>query len=944
MAEVQDLVIKIRTDKTEAEAGLKSLGSSFAGLSSLANPVTASLLAMTAGVTSLISAINRGQAVSELTSAFNNLEKQAGGSVAALDQLKAATGGLIDNLDLMRASNQALLAGLTPDQFLNLASAADTLGDAVGKNTKEALDDLTNALSTGNERMLKAYGITIDNAKAEEVFAKSLGTTADKLNEVGKKEAARIALMDAITAKTKTLGVANETAGDQLQKFGSSLSDGISIITKWVNESENLIFALKLIADTASNATSVLRYLFSNDAVAQGARIIEQQAKGVEKLAILQSQLAQTGTNAGARQITLKAIKDEESAQKALGEELTKLQAKYKLEQTELKKTGKEFIDTSKGAKELTDKVTEQALAFRDLQRETELKGLENPLTKAIKDLNVADFETAFTNYKTGLEKATREALTKQFSEALRANEIGGAEFEAELKARVEAGTADFPIQLQEGLQESFQNSVDFFADILTTTITGSAQDITEILTDALKRVAIGFGAQMLASMAGINISGITSAQGLGQSLASSAGFGGGGVSGIGSLFSGSGLGSLFGNSGASTAGAEFTLPDTIGLSGPTLSAGGAAGASGGAGFFAAAAPPIAAAFALYQVDQLIEKGLGKQKNKPLGIAAQALATGGAGLINNALNGDFFAGGAKRFEREDRENALSKLNSQTFQGVKGTSTLNSNNYNLDPSGFGSVAGGLASPLASSIAGGDGKLKDDLTAIFANATKEADNYNEVLINTQALMSSLGIDAEEAKNQLTSLFLDGKVGLDEYNAGIDNLNILMQNNLVGIGATADAVKLLNSDLSNNRVKLQAIGLAFGEMAEVGVESLDQITQYTAQFGPDTQALFIALKKEGIDTFEEIANASDEQIKFIFNTIAATTGHIATEFQELKGSMVDPITDGVIESKKQFKELEGAAKGAASRITSALQIRGSVKIDGLSDNNLQLNGRPA
>lgn len=943
MAEVQDFVIKIRTDKTDAETGIKSLGSSFAGLSSAINPLTVSLGLVTAGVLALGKVIDRGQVVSELTAAFNTLEKQAGGSVLALDQLKNATGGLINNLDLMRASNQALLSGLTPDQFLSVASAADTLGDAVGKNTKEALDDLTSAVSTGNERLLKAYGITIDNVKAQENYAKSLGITVKQLNESEIKEANRIALLDAIEKKTRSLGSANETAGDQVQKLGVSISDSVSYITQWVNESTGMISALKLIIDLASNATSILRLMFSKDTLAEGARIIDEQAKSTERLALAQSQLANSGFNAGARQIAIKAIADEEAHQKALGEELVKLKDKYKLESEEQAKGTKGTIDHTRATGELTAALKAQSDAYSQIETSRNLSSALSPLEASIKSLNVSDFNIALANYRTALEQSTRLALEKEFPNALASGGIGAAKFEAELAARVNDGLKDFPTQLQAGLDESFQKSVDFFADILTTSITGSAQDIQEILTDALKRVAIGFGSQVLATLSGGFGSDVTSAQGLGQSLAKS--LLGQVTSGAGGASSGlsGGISGLLATSGIGSLSSLFGLGGAV--QGP-VAAGGTAPIAAGSSSLLAQGQAVGGAIGAALVGYLSIKGVqSAASGGKLSFgeqAALALPTFGTSFLYNPIS-SFFGGDSQlAAEREAREKALSGLQNQSFQGVKGTTTLNAKNFNLDQSGLGGQAAGLASPLASILSGGSGKLKNDLTAIFANATKDADNFNEVLINTQSLMGSLGVDAEDAKNQLTSLFLDGKVSLDEFNTGIENLDILTQNNLRGKGSVTDAIKILSSELSNPRTKIQAIALAFVEMAELGITSASDIHAYiTEKFGPDIAASFDEIKAAGLDTFDEIASDAPGSIKIIANAFHLGLGQINSDIANTGDTLSSEIETGAKKAAGSIRGLSKIAREEGAKIESALKIK--VSIQQTTDNNTGLNGNP-
>lgn len=935
--EVRDLLIRIRSESSGLNKGIGEANGAFDRLNLSAGKVAIGIGLVTAATAALLKAIDRGQIVSELSTAFNSLEKQAGGSATALDKLKDATGGLIDNLDLMRASNQALLSGLTPDQFLQLASAADTLGDAVGKNTKEALDDLVNSVSTGNERMLKAYGITIDNAKAEAEFAKSLGVTASQLNELGKKEAARIALIDVTQEKTKKLGAGTETAGDQMQKLGNALSNSVSYVTQWINESQNLVYVLKQVADTASNATSVIRYLFSNDAVAQNARLLDDLIAKQERVNQLNNLspfgIAFRGGDENVNRLKLKASNELSVATFEYNANLIKLRESQTKVSESSKRNTSDFIETSKGLKELIDKTTEQKLALDQLSQSSSLSTLEKSLEKAFGTTN---FQGTLTEYKNKLYETTWQSIYNANKQAIDSSSEYKIKAEQLAQAEVSEIVKDKILQDEDFRKEQFQNSVDFFADILTTSITGSAQDMEDILKDALKRVAIGFGAQMLASITGFS-GNITSAQGLGQALAASAGFEGSGVSGIGSIL---GLNSIFGGS-SSTAGA-FELPTFESLNGLP-----AASSTGGAGFFAQAAPPIAAALALYQIDQVVEGLLGKNKNKPIGIAAQAFTTGGFGLVDDLLSGDFFGGGSKRFERENREALLDKIfqGNLSFAGVGGTKTLSASNFNLDQSGFGGQAAGLLGGLTNVLSGGDGKLKDDLTGIFANAVKEGKNFNEVLINSQALLDKTGYSAQQAKDELTQLFLDGKVSLDDFNAGLDNLNLLAQNNLVGKGSVADALGVITNELASNRVKLKGIGLAFTEMAEIGIDSFSEIHDYLSSTAtPEIVAAFDQITSAGIDTFDEVANASNEQIKLIFNAFKNFAQGIGSEFDSVENTIANSTSSAANAAISNISKIRQSAEREGNRIRNALTISANISVNQSGDSNVNLNDRNA
>jgi lambda family phage tail tape measure protein len=105
-----------------------------------------------------------GAAYEEQTGILDNLarkyETTADGIVSSMEK---ASEGLIAKSDLMQVALGGIAKGLNPKQLIDLAGAANILGDAIGQNATTALKDLTEALETGRTRGLKNYlGTTLD--------------------------------------------------------------------------------------------------------------------------------------------------------------------------------------------------------------------------------------------------------------------------------------------------------------------------------------------------------------------------------------------------------------------------------------------------------------------------------------------------------------------------------------------------------------------------------------------------------------------------------------------------------------------------------------------------------------------------------------------------------------------------------------------------------------
>ncbi len=106
----------------------------------------------------------QGAEIEETKGILDNLARKYSTTADVIvASMKRTSDGMIANSDLAQIALGGLAKGLNPDQLINLADAARILGDSVGKNATEALNDLTQALESGRVKGLKQFaGTTID--------------------------------------------------------------------------------------------------------------------------------------------------------------------------------------------------------------------------------------------------------------------------------------------------------------------------------------------------------------------------------------------------------------------------------------------------------------------------------------------------------------------------------------------------------------------------------------------------------------------------------------------------------------------------------------------------------------------------------------------------------------------------------------------------------------
>lgn len=270
-----DLTIKVRVDeagtlsymnqldgsikKVENTAG--SAGSGFAGFGAAIggiNPVTiaagVAIAAVTAALYALPKAIQAASRVADITSSFDKAAEKAGtfGDVLT-NQLTNAVDGTVSKLDLLKNSNELLQAGLRPDQIVQLTEATRSFADVLGTDTKGALDAVSDSLLRGNDKALKALGITVDNELATLKYKEANKLLGQQLTETQTVEANRIAVIAALVQKQAELGKATLDSGDALDRITNIVSNFITDALLAVGSNKELAIALNSVATSLSN-------------------------------------------------------------------------------------------------------------------------------------------------------------------------------------------------------------------------------------------------------------------------------------------------------------------------------------------------------------------------------------------------------------------------------------------------------------------------------------------------------------------------------------------------------------------------------------------------------------------------------------------------------------------------------------------------------------------
>lgn len=288
-----------------------------------------------------------------------------------VDAMEEASDGLVSRADLMNIALGGLAKGLDPTQMTKLADAALLLGDTVGLNATDALNQLTTALETGRTKGLKLFlGSAIDlEAEFGELYSSM--TEADKATALY-----NITIMQAQKLQAQMTGEVSD-AGDKIESLEAkyaNLKTTVSVFAMqtMVSLYDAVVNMKQVFADidwfSITPTSYIERQKQSNDAAREKNEILGGMVQvGNEVMTMEEASLAQQKRDLEAKRASEKAIKDKKKAledaakeAKKLAEENTKRVEKALEEEIKLQK---QFYETN------TKLETETEEAYRAVEK-----------------------------------------------------------------------------------------------------------------------------------------------------------------------------------------------------------------------------------------------------------------------------------------------------------------------------------------------------------------------------------------------------------------------------------------------------------------------------------------------------------------------------------------------------------------------------------------------
>jgi hypothetical protein len=226
---------------------------------------------------------------------FEMLAKNAGQFGEGLKSaLETSAGGLVDETTLLKGASGALVelgqnAGKLP-QIMDLARKATMV---FGGDLMSNFNGITQAIASGNMRMLKHMGIIVDTSKVYADYAKSIGVATDELSDAGKQHA----LLNAVLAKGQTafsgVDVSIKATTNAWQEFKAAMKDvGDSMAIVWNKIAGPAVrSSMKFLADSAHYLSNMLKSALGTGSEAAAASV-ENLTTKLEGLKAKQAMLA----------------------------------------------------------------------------------------------------------------------------------------------------------------------------------------------------------------------------------------------------------------------------------------------------------------------------------------------------------------------------------------------------------------------------------------------------------------------------------------------------------------------------------------------------------------------------------------------------------------------------------------------------------------------------
>lgn len=257
MAEVRDVLLRIRGETRGAEDSLSNLEKKSSTLASSIKTVGVASAAAFGTMAATAAAVSKAADVADLGDQYLDLRNSfEAASVAAnkvsktfLQDLRNATDNAVSDADLMKGTMRGLTLELEKSgvSIVDVAETVKDFADATGRDFPASYDQFIGALATGRTMTLQTMGINIDAKKVVEEYAAAHGKAVKDLSELEKGQAKQLAAVeelkkqtDNLTGGLEAMGLGSRNAGDAAQTMKAQIENAKNEMLAGFASSESL--------------------------------------------------------------------------------------------------------------------------------------------------------------------------------------------------------------------------------------------------------------------------------------------------------------------------------------------------------------------------------------------------------------------------------------------------------------------------------------------------------------------------------------------------------------------------------------------------------------------------------------------------------------------------------------------------------------------------------
>ncbi|GAB4486025.1 MAG: hypothetical protein OHK006_13230 [Thermodesulfovibrionales bacterium] len=226
MADVKDLKVVVRVFEQGATAAFEKIITAVDKCKSSFTDLYFKVKSTGAGLSEAFQWAELGAKALQAEESFRNVAAAYGESAdAMLAKMKEVSAGIIDDSSLQQRAIKGLQQGLTGSQLTSILEISRSAARVAGTGVEEAFDGLTNAIANQATRGMKAYGIVIDQKKANEEYAKSLNKVTEELTEQEQAQALANAAIQEGQRQMQAMGPISENYAEKLQQARAQMHE-----------------------------------------------------------------------------------------------------------------------------------------------------------------------------------------------------------------------------------------------------------------------------------------------------------------------------------------------------------------------------------------------------------------------------------------------------------------------------------------------------------------------------------------------------------------------------------------------------------------------------------------------------------------------------------------------------------------------------------------------